>query len=424
MAKKLVLCVDRDDDLGKKAKLRGLVIGEKDCLKAAQALAVADPTDSDVNAIYFAVKTLRDLQKQGEDAQVAVVAGHADRGYRADKLVVERLEKIIASEGAKEVVFVSDGADDEQILPLIQSRVKVSSVKTVIVKQAKELEKSYYVIKEVIRDPYFARLVFGLPGIVLLIWGAVHLLGIQQISLNLVAALVGVYLLVKGFGLEDPIVRGFSTFTRTASVEQASFPLYVAAIIVLLLSLWSGVENIGFTWKNVPAGVTVQQAYSNLVTGSAFLAGFAGLFTAATILFLIGRMGDMYFNKKFFETRRYARMTISTVAAFVIIDAVSRFVLFWTNATAAGPTLTDLFISVGIAFFITLIGFLVIRFFYTTKYVQRNISRGLDVKDAEGNVIGKIASIDYRNKQFVAGKETVPFSKVLEFRQGFAIVSR
>ena len=52
----LVICVDRDNDLGKKAGVKGPVIGREKNLEAASKLALADPTESDANSIFAAVK--------------------------------------------------------------------------------------------------------------------------------------------------------------------------------------------------------------------------------------------------------------------------------------------------------------------------------------------------------------------------------
>ncbi len=421
----LVLCIDRDDDLGKKAGVKTPLIGSKANIKGASALALADPTESDINAIFQAVKTYKDLKKSGDDAIVATIAGHKSRGSRADKNVVKQLEYIIKKEEPTEVVFISDGADDEQVLPMVQSRIKVSGVKTVIVKQAKELEKSYYVIKEVLRDPHFARLVFGLPGIVLAIYGAVNLLNIQDISLNIVLALVGGYLIFKGFGIEDTVVKAFKMFVRTTSVERASFPLYIASALVFLLALWSGFDNISFVWNNVPSAAQFTGATANIITLNGFAIGAAGLFMLSLVLFLVGRMGDMYYSGYFHRIRKYARSIVSVIAAWVIIEEVARFVLYWTGAATMGPQLTDLFISVGIAFFITLIGFLSIKYLYITRYVMKKLEKGMPVRDLEGIELGKITSIDYKKKWFRYGagplKRATEFSKVLSIRDNVIV---
>ncbi len=68
MAKKvntLVITVDRDDDLGKKTNLAGPIVGEKACIKAAETLAIADPGESDANAMFAAIKAYRELKELG-----------------------------------------------------------------------------------------------------------------------------------------------------------------------------------------------------------------------------------------------------------------------------------------------------------------------------------------------------------------------
>lgn len=71
----LVLSVDRDDDLGFKANLEGPVVGREACIAAANTLALIDPEDSDVNAIFQAVKVADGLAASGELVEVAIVAG-------------------------------------------------------------------------------------------------------------------------------------------------------------------------------------------------------------------------------------------------------------------------------------------------------------------------------------------------------------
>ena len=72
----LVLSVDRDDDIGYKAQVESPCIGRAACLKAANTLALADPEDSDVNAIFQAIKIFDELITKGEDTQVAVISGN------------------------------------------------------------------------------------------------------------------------------------------------------------------------------------------------------------------------------------------------------------------------------------------------------------------------------------------------------------
>ena len=62
--KLLVICIDRDDDLGRKTGISTPVVGRNACIEAAQRLALEDPEDADSNSIFFAVKTYEDLDGQ------------------------------------------------------------------------------------------------------------------------------------------------------------------------------------------------------------------------------------------------------------------------------------------------------------------------------------------------------------------------
>ena len=61
----LVICVDRDDDLGEKAGIKTPVVGRDSCIEAAQRLALEDPEDADSNAVFSAIKTYEDLVSRG-----------------------------------------------------------------------------------------------------------------------------------------------------------------------------------------------------------------------------------------------------------------------------------------------------------------------------------------------------------------------
>jgi len=47
--KTLILNVDRDDDFGRKAKVKSPIVGRRDNIDAANKLGQVDPEDSDLN---------------------------------------------------------------------------------------------------------------------------------------------------------------------------------------------------------------------------------------------------------------------------------------------------------------------------------------------------------------------------------------
>src|SRR5512145_3449251 len=105
----LVLSVDRDDDIGWKAKVESPCIGRAACLNAANSLALADPEDSDVNAIFSAVKIYDELTAKGEDTEIAVVAGNHLHMIDGDRRIASSLEQVVSETGVTNCILVTDG---------------------------------------------------------------------------------------------------------------------------------------------------------------------------------------------------------------------------------------------------------------------------------------------------------------------------
>lgn len=237
----LVLVVDVDDDLGEKTKLRGPVIGRKAVLEAAGKLALADPEESDANTLFHAVKTLDRLSKDHK-VEIAALSGSKSLGYEAHTKVIKQLESVVKHFRPEACVFVSDGASDEQVLPLIQSRIKINSVERVIIKQTQELEKTYFVILDKLKDPGIARVVFGIPGLALALW---FWLGGE--GLRYFIGLLGLYLMLRAIGIEE---RFFQALHNTRiSFDRISFVFFFASVPLALVAL-----SIAFTKASAVAG--------------------------------------------------------------------------------------------------------------------------------------------------------------------------
>jgi len=153
MKKTLVLVVDRDDDFGVKGKVNTPVVGVQPCLDAATALGIADPEDSDLNALYAAVSTCLELQEDGLEANVALICGDEKVGYKSDLALVSQLDEVMDLYKPDSVILVGDGAEDEYIYPIISSRANVDSVRKVYVKQAPGVEGTYYIVSRMLSDP-------------------------------------------------------------------------------------------------------------------------------------------------------------------------------------------------------------------------------------------------------------------------------
>ncbi|MBN2042485.1 MAG: DUF373 family protein [Candidatus Aenigmarchaeota archaeon] len=238
----IVLCVDRDNDIGEKLQIQGPVMGKEKILKVATNLSVKDPEESDANALFGSVKLFDEL-KEKYDAELAVITGHRSRGVESDREIVRQLGKVLAKRPSDFVILVSDGKDDEYVIPIIQSKIPILSVKRIIVKQSEQLESGYYKIKdflhETMENPKFARMVFGLPAIALLLYA---LFGYE--GWRLILGIVGAYLFIKGFKLEDYVMSVFEELKNSFTKRRFAFFVYVVSFTILGLALYRGYMSI------------------------------------------------------------------------------------------------------------------------------------------------------------------------------------
>src|SRR5512136_1785883 len=207
----LVLCIDRDNDLGRKAGIEGTVIGREANVQAALKLGMVDPEDSDINTIFGGIKIFDELLSKGTNAEIASIAGDVKVGLTSDNRLADQLENLLQRLQPLSVVVVSDGAEDEAILPIIQSRVKVNGVKRIVVKQSPNLESTYYLLKQIFTDPKISHTVFIVPALALLMFAIFSLLGYPNGAVVAITGAVWLYLLFRGLGLDDSMEEAKQT---------------------------------------------------------------------------------------------------------------------------------------------------------------------------------------------------------------------
>jgi putative membrane protein len=290
VSRTLVLSVDRDDDIGWKANIESPVVGRVACLNAANTLALADPEDSDVNAIFQAIKIFDELIAKGEDAVVAVVAGDHLHMIEGDRQIAAHLDQVMKETQPTSCILVSDGAEDEYVIPIIQSRLPVSSIKRVIVNQMPNLEGTYYILKKLFDDPKISRMIFVPLGLAMLLYASAFLLGYPGTATIIVVGVIGLFLLYKGFGF-DEIFHGIIAALRI-SLSRGRFSFITYTITILLVV-------IGFT----TGFITVLKYYSSdgslgiLLYLMTFIYGAIGWLIVAGLVLSIGVFIDVYSNE-------------------------------------------------------------------------------------------------------------------------------
>jgi len=214
----LVLCVDRDDDIGRKTGVKTPIIGKEENLNSALKLILADPEEADANAMFEAIRvydTLKKDKKSRDIYEIATIAGSELGGLTADRKLVSELGEVLKKFPADSLILVTDGFSDEDIMPLVQSRVPVTSVRRVIVKHSESIEETAALFSRywrmLIEDPRYSRIVLGLPGLLLISLGILVLLQVFiRFDIYTWTSIVGLiilgsYLLGKGYGLDRKI---------------------------------------------------------------------------------------------------------------------------------------------------------------------------------------------------------------------------
>ena len=242
--KLLVICIDRDNDVGEKAGISTPVVGRDACIEAAQRLALEDPEDADSNSIFSAVKTYEDLISKGYQVEVITVAGVKERGVQADEKILVETKKVLEKFSANGAVIVSDGEDDESVIPVIQNVLPVVSVQRVVMKVSRSVEYSYAVfgkyLKMVAYDTKYSKFFLGVPGILLLIGGIGTVIGYTAEIFAVLVSILGGAFLIRAFDVD----RAWSRWSKPTPTGFIRMFTMVTGILLILSSVPAGISTI------------------------------------------------------------------------------------------------------------------------------------------------------------------------------------
>ena len=242
--KLLVICIDRDNDVGEKAGIVTPVVGRDACIEAAQRLALEDPEDADSNSIFAAIKTYEDLISKGYQVEVVTVAGVKDRGVQADEKILSETRTVLEKFSANGAVIVSDGEDDESVIPVIQNVLPVVSVQRVVMKVSRSVEYSYAVfgkyLKMLAYDSKYSKFFLGVPGILLLIGGVATVFGYTAEIFAVLVSILGGAFLIRAFDID----RVWSSWSKPTPMGFIRMFTMVAGVLLILSSVPAGVSAV------------------------------------------------------------------------------------------------------------------------------------------------------------------------------------
>lgn len=289
--KTLVLAIDRDDDIGYKAQIASPIVGREAALQAATRLGLVDPEDSDVNAIFSAVKTYDELLERGEDVIIAVIGGDHMNMLEGDRRIGDAITHIVKQTGVNACILVSDGAEDDYVLPIIQSRIPVESVRRVIVTQMPNLEGTYYILKKFLDDPKISRVVLVPVGLAMLLYSAAYLVGRPDMATFIVVGAVGTYLLFKGFGIDEFFGYLISSLQQSFQKGSFSFVAYISAVLISIVGIIMGLTSLLVYYP-------LSEEAGWLLFIAAFIFGSVWWFVGAGLVAIGGKIIDCILNDR------------------------------------------------------------------------------------------------------------------------------
>ena len=319
--KLLVICIDRDDDLGRKTGIPTPVVGRDACIEAAQRLALEDPEDADSNSIFFAVKTYEDLVSKGYKAQVITVTGVENRGVQADEKIASQIKSVLKKFSANGAVIVSDGEDDEMVIPVIQNVIPVISVQRVVMQVSRTIEHSYAVfgkfLKLVMYNPKYSKFFLGVPGILLLIGGIGAVTGYNAEIFAVLVTILGGAFLIRAFDID----KAWANWAKPTPEGFIRMFTLITGLILIAASIPAGITTVSA--ENISSDVGIV----NIITDNVVI----GQFVSGMIPFLWIGLGTIFVGILFSNWLNRKLRHITDILRIVVLVALYPTVHQFTN---------------------------------------------------------------------------------------------
>jgi len=362
--KTLVLCVDRDDDLGTKAGINGPVIGREENLKASIALGLADPEEVDTNTILSGLQLYDDLVKRGIDAEIATVSGDSHVGFQSDLILTNQLENVLEVVKPERAILVSDGAEDESIYPVISSRVKIDSVRRVYVKQSRSIEGTYYMIVRSLQDEKM-RVRWIVPiSLVFIIWGFLSLFTkivkfaegdfddislLSQMAPGVIGVVLGFYLIGWAYHWVEVTQRRLQRTKKAIRQGSLAIPFAIVGSVLALVGILIGYDSAMVYWEAL-----LPDERSLSISILLFVSGAVWFVVFGVFVYDSGKSVMVFLQTGKIRWSFIVMMVTVLATGFIIqgaVDAMQYFVRYETEESSSVMTVAEIITGVLIAIF-------------------------------------------------------------------------
>ncbi len=286
----LILCVDRDNDLGVSTGIKTPVIGREPNLSAAISFAIASPEDSDVNTMFSAIKLYDKLVSilGKENCEIACITGLPEEGIEADIKISKELDEVLRMFKADGVILVSDGVSDEVVVPIITSKVPIISVSRVVVQQSQSVEEIYTIItryiKRLTEDPNTRRILLGVPSIIIILYSIFYIMGFVNYFWVIAEFIIGIIGLIKAFQIDKALYESWENAHTMVVSAALSLILIVTGFYIGFLGITTYLSHVGNqnVSNTILVGIFITERLSQPFSSS-------DLIIAGLIILMLGR---------------------------------------------------------------------------------------------------------------------------------------
>ncbi len=350
MKKTLILAVDRDDDFGEKGGVESLVIGFDNRLRAAEALALADPEDSDINSLYGALSEYRDMEADPSsgDFEIALICGYKTVGRKADDILTTQMMEVCDQVKPDRVLLVVDGAEDAEVSNNLSHIAPVFSVKKIFVKQAPGVESMLYFLKRNIEDPEKRRrFLTPLSWIIMLVAG-IYIISslftsgslstfVTRATTPFIFFTIGFILAFYSYNVERRLAEFISNWKNRAARGSIMTVFFAASVALAVVGVVVGLYSI--------SEVYVERESQMILIFMVYALWF---FIFAFMVYAFGAVVDSYLNSRIIRFSFIAPI-LMLVSMGLVVNGILDYMMDYVGLYSTLPIRYMLEIFIGFA---------------------------------------------------------------------------
>ena len=303
----LVVCLARGE-LGEEPP----VVGREAVERLVTSAGVADPENSRVNCMLEGLRVARDL-----DERTVVAVLTSSEGVGGERNLARQLDELVTTHNPDSAVVVIDDADDERLLPVFESRLPVDAVDRVVVRQARDIESTYYLLKQFLADEQLRKGVLVPVGLALLAFPALLAVLSFPAAVGAIAAVFGLLVLYKGLRV-GAVLAEFSADARDA--------LYGGRVSVVTYVVAGGLALVGGFLGVVGASSLDTEGAGELLLLVQFINDAIPWFTGAALVASAGQLVDGVLRDDTVG-RAYVNLPFVAIAVGLAIRGFTAYVL-------------------------------------------------------------------------------------------------